>query len=240
VSAPRRVARLFLLALALAGSLAAAEEKRSPKKAQPEKPTAAPTWYGQRFTHGDAGLIVAHLWSKGRKLRAETVLQGVPITTLVSGEFYYVIDGMRGTGIAVRRSAAALQEDRTRSGDRPFGTEGADLLAKGAELVREEKIAGRACKVYRLTDQLGRHEVSITDDKAALPLRIDSVDRDSGVHVVTDYVDWLREMELPDAFFEPDPRVQLVRMEYEEYLSRSSQGPVGPAPVLFGDLLHAR
>ena len=43
---------------------------------------------------------------------------------------------------------------------------------------------------------------------------------------------------LDDAFFEPDPRVVLERLEYADYLARAPQGPVGPAPVLYRDLLH--
>jgi hypothetical protein len=87
---------------------------------------------------------------------------------------------------------------------------------------------------------MGRHEVWVTADDSALPIRIDSTDRESGVHIVTDYVDWLSAVELPAAFFDPDPRIQLERLEYDEYVQRATQGPVGPAPVLFGDLLHGR
>jgi hypothetical protein len=168
------------------------------------------------------------------------VIGGVPIVTIVNGEFYYVVDGARGVGLVIRRSMAALEADRTRPGERPFGSEGRQLVAKGAELVREEEIAGRKCRIHRLTDEFGRHEVWVTADEAALPLRIDQSDRASGARVVTDYVDWLRELDLPDSFFELDPRVQLERIEYEEYLQRSAAGPVGPAPVLFSDLLHGR
>jgi hypothetical protein len=200
---------------------------------------AAPTsWYALRITRGDTGVIVTHLWSSGRSLRAEAVLQGVPIAQLVSGEWYYVIDGARQTGMAVRRSPAALQADLAGSAVRPFGNEAADLEKRGAERVREEEVGGRKLKVLRLTDARGRHEVWVTDDASALPIRIDSTDRESGVHIVTDYVDWLSALELPPAFFEPDPRIQLERLEYDEYLQRARRGPLGPAPVLFGDLLH--
>jgi hypothetical protein len=219
---------------------AAAPERAAPSAKKAPAPAASDTWYAQRVTRGDTGVIVASLWSKGRRLRADAVIGGVPIVTIVNGEFYYVIDGLRQVGMVVRRNLAALEVDRARPGERPFGGEGRQLVAKGAELVREEEIAGRNCQIYRLTDELGRHEVWVTADEAALPLRIDQSDRSSGARVVTDYVDWLRELDLPDSFFEPDPRIQLERLEYQEYLERSAAGPVGPAPVLFSDLLHGR
>ena len=50
----------------------------------------------------------------------------------------------------------------------------------------------------------------------------------------------IADLELSDAFFEPDPRVKLERVEYADYVTRSQTGPVGPAPVLFSNLLHGR
>lgn len=250
----RPIALALLAALLFAAPDAGAqgarsgEKKAAPKQEAPAKQAkgkkgarATPTsWYALRVTRGDTGVIVTSLWSAGRHLRAEAVLSGVPIVQLVSGEWYYVIDGLRHTGIAVRRSPKALQQDLATPTARPFGNEAADLEARGAELVREEEVGGRKAKVLRLTDQMGRHEVWVTDDASALPIRIDSTDRESGVHIVTDYVDWLSEVELPAAFFEPDPRIQIQRLEYDEYLQRSPQSPLGPAPVIFGDLLHGR
>jgi len=242
---PLALALCAALLLAAPGAYAQArkaEKKAPPKKEAPQKKGArsAPTsWYALRLTRGDTGVIVTSLWSSGRRLRAELVLSGVPIAQLVSGEWYYVIDSLRETGMAVRRSPKALQADLAGAG-RPFGNEAVDLRARGAELIREEEVSGRKAQVLRLTDQMGRHEVWVTDDDSALPIRIDSTDRESGVHVVTDYFEWLSEMDLPPAFFEPDPRVQLERLEYDEYVQRASQGPLGPAPVLFGDLLHGR
>jgi hypothetical protein len=242
---PIALALCATLLLAAPGAWAQAR-KKSEKKAPPAKEAAqkkgaksAPqSWYALRVTSGDTGVFVTILWSAGRSMRAEAVLSGVPILQMVSGEWYYVIDGVRQVGMAVRRSPAALQADLAHKARRPFGNEAADLQARGAELVREEEVNGRKVKVLRLTDQMGRHEVWVTDDESALPIRIDSTDRESGVHVVTNYLDWLSQIELPPPFFEPDPRVQLERLEYDEYLQRSAQGPVGPAPVLFGDLLH--
>lgn len=223
------------------------ERKAAPKKEATEKQEApakkgarsTPTsWYALRVTRGDTGVIVTNLWSAGRNLRAEAVLSGTPILQLVSGEWYYVIDGMRQAGVAIRRSPKALQADLTGPVRRPFGNEAADLQTRGAELIREEEVGGRKARVLRLTDAMGRHEVWVTDDASALPIRIDSTDRESGVHIVTDYVDWLSALDLPPAFFEPDPRVQIERLEYDQYRQRTAEGRVGPAPVLFSDLLH--
>jgi hypothetical protein len=243
----RPIALALCAALLLSAPGAWAQARQGQKKAPPRKEAAqkkgaksAPTsWYALRVTRGDTGVIVTSLWSSGRNLRAEAVLGGVPIVQLVSGEWYYVIDGLRHVGMAVRRSPKALAADLARPG-RPFGNEAAELEARGAELIREEEVSGRKARVLRLTDQLGRHEVWVTDDDSALPIRIDSTDRESGVHIVTDYVDWLSELDLPLAFFEPDPRIQIERLEYADYVQRAAQGPLGPAPVLFGDLLHGR
>jgi len=60
------------------------------------------------------------------------------------------------------------------------------------------------------------------------------------MHTTTDYIDWIADPVLTDAFFEPDPRIQLETIEYDDYVKRSGQGPVGPAPVLFSPLLHGK
>ena len=232
-------AATLALVLVLAASGAPAKKSaRSEKKGA--APAAPATWYAQSLTVGDTPLRFEHFWSKGRRLRAETVVAGLPLLTLVNGEFYYVIDPMRLEGIAVRRSAQALQADRERAGERPFGTIGRQLVDRGAELLRKEEIGGRTCKLYRLTDDSGRREVWISDDDLALPLRLVIFDRASGAEVRTEFVDWTRELDLPDTFFEPDPRVRIERIEYEDYVRRSTEGPVGPAPALYGELLHGR
>ncbi|RIL06707.1 MAG: hypothetical protein DCC71_05945 [Proteobacteria bacterium] len=232
------VAALLAVVTGVAGVAAAKPEE---KQAPAAKEAAAPdTWYAQRVTHGDAPVAVEHFWSKGRKLRAEMVVQGMPVLTLVNGDRYTIIDATNLVGVAIRRAPEAVAADAKQPKERPFGREGDDLLKLGGELVRSDHHGGQPCRVLRHTDDRGRREVWVTDDKRKLPLKLEFFARESGTHTISDYIDWLSGMELPDAFFEPDPRVQLEAIEYADYVKRSGEGPVGPAPVLFSPLLHGK
>jgi hypothetical protein len=194
------------------------------------------TWYVQRVTSGDAPLRVESFWSKGSRFRAHSVVAGRPILTLVNGEFYTVIDELAATGVAIRRSPAAIAADAKRG--RPFGREGDRLLAEGAEKVGRETIMGRDCDVYRLTGSGGRREACLLQDPSRVPVRAEEFDRVRGATVQVRFLDWSRGFPVADAFFEPDPRVAIERVEYADYLARAPKGPVGPAPVLYRDLLH--
>ena len=73
----RRLAALAALGALLApGSVRAQEADEEPG---PE------TWYAQVLGRSDTELNVTHFWSKGPKLRSETVLGGRKIVTVVSG-----------------------------------------------------------------------------------------------------------------------------------------------------------
>jgi hypothetical protein len=194
------------------------------------------TWYVQKVTAGDSPLRVENFWSKGSRLRAHSVVAGRPILTLVNGEFYTVIDELAATGVAIRRSPAATQADAKRG--RPFGREGDQLLAAGAEKVGRETIMGRDCDVYRLTGAGGRREACLLQDPSRVPVRGEEFDRARSATVQVRFLDWSRGFPVADAFFEPDPRVAIERVEYADYLARAPKGPVGPAPVLYRDLLH--
>ncbi len=237
------LASLLLLVWPLALAHAAPEAEKADKKKGKEAESAEPvpnSWYAERITHGDTGVAVENYWSKGRKLHAEIVIGGASLVTYVSGEYYSIVDVTNQRGIRIRRSPDALALDRAKPNQRPFGTEGDDIAAKGAEVVRSDDLGGRPCRVLRLTDEVGRREVWVTDDKKKLPLRVDFFARENGAHTTTDYIDWISELPLPDAFFEPDPRIPLETIEYADYLKRSGEGPVGPAPVLFAPLLHGK
>jgi hypothetical protein len=194
------------------------------------------TWYAQRITSGDTPLIVEHLWAKGPRQRAETVIGGHPIITLVNGERYITVDRLSNTGVSIQRSPAAIREDGTRG--RPFGNEGATLQAAGAEKVSTETIAGRSCDLYRLTNIEGRQEVCVSQDEMLLPLQLKVWRRASGKEAVTRYLDWTSALALSDEFFEPDSAVTLEHLSYDDYLRRSAKEQIGPAPPFFRNLLH--
>ena len=69
------------------------------------------------------------------------------------------------------------------------------------------------------------------------PVKLEIFDRVSG-QTATTHIDWGRDLEIADSFFEPDPRVTLERISYEEYKTRAQKGPVGPVPALFSGLIH--
>jgi hypothetical protein len=194
------------------------------------------TWFVQRVTTGDAPLRVEYFWSKGSRFRSETVVAGRPILTLVSGEFYYVIDTLAAMGVAIRRSSAALAADAERG--RPFGREGEQMLAEGAEKIGTDDETGRPCVLYRITDQRGRREICLTPDELLLPIHSQQYARSSHRRVEARYLDWAQGFQASDSFFAPDPRFELERIEYDAYLERSRRTQLGPAPVLYRDLLH--
>jgi hypothetical protein len=233
-----------LTALALAGGLptgAPADDARDEKKrgAEAAPESGPPTWYAQALARGAGGLNVTHFWSKGPMLRAETVVVGHKVVTIVRDEWYYAYDGVLKTGMAIRRDPAAVARDG--NGRRPFGNEYESLVEQGVELVREENMVGRATGVYRITDDHGRRELWVTMDPQRIPLRIEIYDRKSSTERVTDYVNWQSALFIPDSFFEPDPSIELERIELEDYVKRSvEKGPVGPVPVLYTDLLRMK
>jgi len=223
---PQRGALLLLLAgflLLLAAPLAAQGGR---------------TWYARRITTGDAPLRIEDFWSRGPDLHAELVFGGHPIVTIVHGERYLTLDRLQMSGVSIQRSPKAIRQDANRG--RPFGHELEILLADGGEKVGTEKVSGRRCDLYRVTDAKGRREVCVSQDKARLPLLLRVFDRSSGRSVESRYVEWESGIEIPDSFFAPDPRYQLEQFSYEDYLKQAAKGPVGPSPALHADLLHGR
>lgn len=203
---------------------------------EPAASTTPTTWYAQALTRGDAGLNVTHFWSKGPKLRAETVVAGHKVVTIVSGSTYYAYDDLSAEGIAIRRDQSAIERDR--DDRRPFGNEYERLLDLGAELVREEILMGRATGVFRLTDDFGKRELFATLDDLHLPLRIEIYKRASSQRTTTDYLNWQSGLAIDDGFFVPDARAKLESMDYPTYATRTAtEGPIGPVPVLYNTLL---
>jgi hypothetical protein len=250
----RDLALLWALVILCGGSGAAAEEQGagargpSPQAARPgsaaagetEAPSdAPPTWYSQALAQGPGGINVTQFWSKGSKLRAETAVAGHKVVTLVNGDWYYAYDATKGYGIRIRRAPQAIAKDSPYR--RPFGNEAAKLIEQGAEKIRDEDFHGRAVEVYQLTDRLGRRTVWATKDGLGIPLRVEIYNRSTASRQATDYVDWLTGLALTDAFFEPNPGIEIRTYEFDEYLKETaSVGIVGPVPVLYTDLLRGR
>lgn len=241
--------RTALAALALLVAAAVLAEEGEAPPAQEERPAAqaaahpaangVPTWYAQALARGAGGLNVTHFWSKGPWLRAETVVAGHKVVNIVKGPWYYTYDGLTKQGLAIRRDPKAEAQDSPSR--RPFGREFEILTKQGAEQVSEEEALGRQVGVYRVTDMRGQREVWVTLDEQKLPLRLEIYDRKAQARRFTDYVNWQSAMAIPDGFFEPEPDVQIERLELEQYIKRTlNEGPVGAVPVLYADLLHAR
>jgi len=221
---------------------------RVPPKAAapPAEPAARPTpvlvlpdtWYAQALTHSDVGINVTHFWSKGKMMRAETVVAGRRVVTIVNGDKYYAYDALQRSGVAIERSEDAKALDKGR--DRPFGNEWAVLLRQGAELIRSEILGGREVELYQVTDGIGRRQVWVTKDAIRLPLRLDVYTRKSARTIQTDFLNWQTGLPIDDVFFSPDPGINLTELTLDEYtkLRRDRMGQVGPVPVLYSDLLH--
>lgn len=203
--------------------------------APPARADEAETWYVEAIGQGVGGVQVSSFWSKGRKLRSQSVIGGHLVLTYVNGDTYYAIDGLSGVGVAIRRAPKALADDA--KGGRPMANEGRQLVARGAEEVKTERLGGREVKVYRLTDAQGKHTAWVTNDPQQLLVKLETFRRGEGQSATTIF-SYQRGLEIPDAFFEPDPRFTLERMTHEEYLTRIAQGPVGPVPVIHTDLLR--
>jgi hypothetical protein len=251
---PLRAARgLALLAIWMAaGSLPAAparaqEPREQPKKRAPaakrpkpdaeQAPAGDPTWYALTLAHSELGINVAYFWSKGPKLRAETVIGGRKVVSLVNGDTYYAYDATSGEGVAIGRAKDALAKDAPER--RPFGREFEVIVGQGGEKVGEAEVGGRPCERYRVTDEAGRREIWVTKDELRLPLRLEIYKRATGKTISTEFVNWTTALPISDVFFEPDPGVRFQRLSFEEYAA-SQFTPIGPVPVLYMDLVTGR
>jgi hypothetical protein len=195
----------------------------------------AETWHAERITTGGGPVRVEQLWSKGPALRAEVVVSGHPIITLVKGDRYFIVDGLAGKGISIQRSPQAIANDAKTT--RPFGNERTVLTGQGGEKVAS---TDANCDLYRLSDTSGRREVCVSKDDQALPVFSRVWDRQSGFEAETRYTAWLKAMDISDNFFTPDPRWSIESLTYDDYVARSRQQAVGPAPAFYPELLHGR
>lgn len=228
-----RLARALLcVALCAPATAAIAAEKQKTS----EKP-AIPSWYAETISHSDSGLNVTELWALQSRFRAETAIRGHKLVTIVNGDTYYTYDATTMAGIAIRRAPAAIAQDSRHP--RPFGNELDILIEDGGEKVREENIGGRPADVYQVTDANGKRNVSVTQDDRRLPIRVEVFDRKSGSTRYKEYVDWAAGIPLTDAFFTPDPRIQFVHFELDDYVAKAiAKDPSTAIPILYGELLN--
>jgi outer membrane lipoprotein-sorting protein len=235
-----------LLALAAGPAARSQEPEASPPEgsaplqepsATAEFAAAPDTWYAQALARSSIGLNVTHFWSKGDKLRTETVIAGHRIITIVNGDTYYAYDGIGLTGIALGRAPRAVEQDAER--ERPFGNELDAVLRQGAEKVGVEQLGGRKVELFRVTDELGRRQVWITADELRLPLRLEVYRRQTGRTLETDFLNWQRGLPISDRFFLPESGITFLRLSFDEYVARQAdRQSLGPVPVLYTDLLH--
>lgn len=219
--------RRLLAALALLAAASAA-----PAAAQQ-------TIYTERITGGDLPARVEHLWARGPVMRASTVVSGHPVVTIVNADRYVMYDSATGFGISIARHPDSIAGDASRK--RPFGNELEIVLAMGGELVKEEKLSGRTCELYRATHERGKIEVCVAKEEPRLPLVRRNWVSATGNRAETRYLEWVRNLAVVPNFFEPDPRITIEAMTYEEFRTRvAAKETVGPAPVLYPELLHPK
>ena len=223
--------------MVVATGLGPASHAQTPGVAAEPAPEGPATWFAQAVTYTETGFNVTYFWSKGAQMRAETVISGLKVVTIVSGRHYYAYDGLTGEGIAVERAAEAVSVDAP--GRRPFGRELEQLRGQGAEKVRDEVLHGAPCEVWRVTDRSGRREIWVMRAAPQLPVRVDVFDRSRARDFRTEYLGWQRGLPISDAFFVPDSNATLLPMTLAEYtVATAKSGVVGPVPILYADLLH--
>ncbi len=223
----------FLAAAMLLLPLAQAHGKES------EKSQSLPdTWYASSISRTERGALLVHYWSKGPLFRAETMLAGHQIVSIVNREHYYVFDGVSGRGAVIRRHPNAMQEDATRG--RSFGMELGELLRQGGEKIRGGSLekAGVEYELYQVTNKKGRTQVAITLTDPKLPFRVESFIRSTGETSVLEYSGWQKGLKITDSFFEPPAQLELDSFSYEEYITAIGERKVSHAPVYYGHLLH--
>lgn len=200
---------------------------------------SAETWYAQRISSGECvPLRIEDLWSRGAWLRAETVIGGRPIVTIVRGDRYITVDRLSGSGVSVKRHPNAQAADEPKG--RPFGNELRELRRAGGELVGEEELGGGAkCALWRLTSNEGRTEVCTSQEDSPRIFFVRRWDRASNCNLQWRYVQWLRDFEMKGSFFAAPAKAKIESYSYEKYVQSLGQSAAGPAlPPLIPLLLH--
>lgn len=232
--APVRTAAASTPAAATASADAATDVELDADARPSPSPADLESWHAKTYVATGMGLRLIYYWSKRDWMRAETVISGHPIVTIVRGTDYFGFDRLTMRGIRITRSPEAIAEDAER--ERPFGNDLAELIAQGAELIEETEESGRAIEVWRITDGDGRRKLWISRDEPRLPIRLETFHRATSEMITTDYADWTVGLPIPDAFFAAPPGIQIEEFDYASYLEAAGTRSIGP--VLYPDLLH--
>lgn len=195
-------------------------------------------YFATTLGRSDYELVLVQYWSKGARFRAETIVTGHPIITVVDAGWYYTWDGLTGEGYAIARDEAAIAADQRRA--RPFGMELDELRDQGGTKIQSEELGGVQVDVYQVSDDAGRRTLWI-DAERELPVRLETFNRATGRTGTLDWISWIPGLVIPDAFFQPTADLRLTRFEsHAAYLDGLAQGPIPPAPPLFHYLLQDR
>jgi hypothetical protein len=212
-------------------STARAEDAKGATAAAPAGPN---TWHATTFVRGGMGLRVIRYWSKGDWMRAETLIGGHPIVTIVRDGEYIGYDELAGQGVRVRRAPEAIAADAKR--ERPFGNDLGEVQSQGAQKVEDVSLGGGEVEVWSRTDEAGRRKLWITKNEPRLPIRLETFVRAGAETITTEYSDWARGLAIPDAFFDVPANVKIENYDYAAFIEASSKGPI--APILYPDMLH--
>jgi len=210
-----------------------------PAAAAEQEPAAAATpktWHATVFFSSGGSYRIIHYWSEGAMMRADTLIGGHPVTTIVRGDRYAAIDRLSGKAIEIERSPAAVAQDQGRV--RPFGIELDELKRAGGERIEDSTMSGQPVEVWRVTDDTGRRTVWVSKKAPFVPLRAETFVRGSSQTLIFDYSSWGFGLEIPASFFAIPSDIAVERYGYAEFEKKSAKQAIGPAPILYPDLLH--
>ncbi len=234
---PRTRTGALRVALLLAALAVLAGTPSAVRAADAAKPPATPkTWHATVFFSNGSSYRIIHYWSDGAKMRAETLISGHPITTIVRGDRYFVLDRLTGRALDIERAPAAIAADAGRA--RPFGIELDELKRAGGERVEDTTMSGVPVEVWRLTDDTTRRTVWVSKKSPQVPIRAETFVRGSSQTLIFDYSNWSFDLEMPATFFTLPGETLIDRFGYAEFGEKSAQGAVSGPPILYPDLLH--
>jgi len=217
---------LAMLLLISLESLPAWLKEDAPPKKVPD------SWFATGVVRVGGRIQITNYWSSGSKFRAETIIAGHRVVTIVNGDIYYSFDDVAAAGIAIKRDKLAVAVDAKRG--RPFADEWSQLLRAGGERIGSETLEGRECEVFRLTNSTGRRTVWVSIEDPRVPVRVHTFDRKTAREEVLEYAGWMRGLLVADEFFQPAKHVD----RRDTLLDTDRPGPA-TRPVLDHGSLHA-